>query len=358
VLYKLASMPQLTIFSLIGVIVLSLLYGFVRRAWWRRWGSSRGELSRAMPGDIYVHHASYSATLAITVDARPEDIWPWLVQMGYRRGGLYSYDWLDRLFGYLDRPSAEDILPEFQRLNVGDEIPMGRASGFPVQAITLHRSLVLAGVGDDFAWVWQFGLYPVDDGRTRLISRNAVRVPTTIGAWLLMRAIEPAAFVMTRKMLLGIKRRAEKARHVQRSSIAALWLFMMLVASGGVVVAQQTGRGNPSLVPDTMYGPDLYRFYCAPCHGLDGKGHGPVTASLKTMPSDLTLIAKRNGGVFPGDRVEAVVTHGLGADALQAHGTPEMPVWGPVFRSLDPSDARVQVRIANLVAYLDAIQAK
>jgi hypothetical protein len=62
--------------------------------------------------------------------------------------------------------------------------------------------------------------------------------------------------------------------------------------------------------------------------------------------------------VFPGDRVEAAVTNGLGADPLQAHGTPEMPVWGPVFRSLDPSDARVQVRIANLIAYLDAIQAK
>jgi hypothetical protein len=311
-----------------------------------------------MPGDIYVHRASYSATLAVTVGAPPEDIWPWLVQMGYRRGGLYSYDWLDRLFGYLDRPSAVAILPEFQRLKVGDEIPMGRGSGFPVQAITPRQSLVLAGAGDDFAWVWQFGLYPAHGGRTRLISRNAVRVPTTIGAWLFMRAIEPAAFVMTRKMLLGIKRRAEGRRHMRRSSIAALWLFLLLVTTGGVVLAQQTGRGNPPLVPDTMYGPDLYRFYCAPCHGRDGKGHGPVAASLKTMPSDLTQIAKRNGGVFPGDRVEAAVTNGLGADPLQAHGTPEMPVWGPVFRGLDPSDARVQVRIANLIAYLDAIQAK
>jgi hypothetical protein len=201
-----------------------------------------------MPGDVYVHHASYSATLAATVDARPEDVWPWLVQMGYRRGGLYSYDWLDRLFGYLDRPSAVAILPEFQRLNVGDEIPMGRGSGFPVQAITPRQSLVLAGAGVDFAWVWQFGLYPIDGGRTRLISRNAVRVPTTVGTWLFMRAIEPAAFVMTRKMLLGIKRRAEGGSRVRRSSIAALWLFLLLVTTGGVVLAQQTGRGNPPLV--------------------------------------------------------------------------------------------------------------
>jgi hypothetical protein len=115
---------------------------------WHRWGASQGELRRAMAGDIYVHHASYSATLAVTVDAPPEDIWRWLVQMGYRRGGLYSYDSLDRLFGYLDRPSAVAILPEFQRLHVGDEIPMDRDSGFPVQAITPGQSLVLAGVGD------------------------------------------------------------------------------------------------------------------------------------------------------------------------------------------------------------------
>ena len=351
-------MSQMTVFWLIGAIVVSLLYAFVLREWWRRWGATRGELTRVMPGDIYVHHASYSATLAVTVDAPPEGIWPWLVQMGYRRGGLYSYDWLDRLFGYLDQPSATVVLPEFQRLSVGDEIPMGRGSGFPVQAITPYRSLVLAGVGDGFSWVWQFGLYPIAGGRTRLISRNAVRVPKTISAWLFMRVIEPAAFVMTRKMLLGIKNRIEGGPHMRRSSVAAVWLFMLLVGTSGAVHAQQTGRGNPPLVPDTMYGPDLFKFYCAPCHGLDGKGHGPVAPVLKTAPSDLTQIAKRNGGVFPADRVEALVTNGLGADPLQAHGTPEMPVWGPVFRSLDPSDARVQVRMANLIAYFDAIQAK
>jgi hypothetical protein len=162
-----------------------------------------------MSGDVTIVGPTYSATLAATVDARQEDLWPWLVQMGYQRGGLYSYDWLDRLFGYLDRPSANSILPEFQHLDVGDEIPIGRGQGFPVMAIEPYRALVLGGKGDGFAWVWQFGLYPLDEKRTRLVSRSSACVPTTIGSWLFMRVIEPAAFLMTRRMLLGLKRRAE-----------------------------------------------------------------------------------------------------------------------------------------------------
>jgi hypothetical protein len=154
----------------------------------------------------------------VTVDARPEHIWPWLVQMGYQRGGLYSYDWLDRLFGFLDRPSANCILPQFQRLEVGDEIPVGRGGGFPVKAIEANRALVLGGEGDGhFAWVWQFGLYPLDKDRTRLVSRNSARVPKTVGSWLFMRVLEPAAFIMTRRMLIGLKRRAEDLGAHQRS---------------------------------------------------------------------------------------------------------------------------------------------
>ena len=99
-----------------------------------------------MPGDCVVTLPSYETTLGVTIDAAPAAIWPWLVQMGYRRGGLYSYDWLDRLFGYLDAPSAERILPEWQHLAVGDEIPIGRGGGFPVKAIEPFRSLVLGGI--------------------------------------------------------------------------------------------------------------------------------------------------------------------------------------------------------------------
>jgi len=115
---------------LIGVLALAALYWFPMRRWFAHWGTTASDLTRIMPGDASAIDPSYSATMAITIDAGPEHIWPWLVQMGYRRGGLYSYDWLDRLFGYLDRPSADSILPEFQRLAVGDEIPIGRGQDF------------------------------------------------------------------------------------------------------------------------------------------------------------------------------------------------------------------------------------
>jgi hypothetical protein len=150
--------------------------------------------------------------MAVIVDAPPEDIWPWLVQMGYQRGGLYSYDWLDRVFGFLDRPSATRILPEFQQLAVGDEIPLGQGPSWPVAVIEPCRALVLdmRNMGG-IDWVWQFGLYAVDERRTQLVSRSRVRA-RSVWTRLLTYAIEPAGFVMTRRMLLGLQQRAETRR--------------------------------------------------------------------------------------------------------------------------------------------------
>ena len=171
-----------------------------------------------MPGDRYVTLPSYETTLGVTINIAPSAIWPWLMQMGYRRGGLYSYDWLDRLFGYLDRPSAERILPEWQLLAVGDEIPIGRGGGFPVKAIEPFRSLVLGGHREDVEWSWELAVVPMGIGRTRLISRNRAWIPPRIHSWLMMLFIEPAAFLMTRKMLLGIKRRAEALAQGERKA--------------------------------------------------------------------------------------------------------------------------------------------
>ena len=184
--------------------------------WCRTWGATQAEITRTMLGDIQVTLPSYQATFGVTIDAAPAAIWPWLMQMGYRRGGLYSYDWLDRLFGYLDAPSAERILPQWQLLAVGDEIPIGRGGGFPVKAIEPYRSLVLGGFARDVEWSWEFELTPQTDRRTRLVSRNRVWMRRTLRSMLMMLAIEPAAFLMTRKMLLGIKRRAESLPTITR----------------------------------------------------------------------------------------------------------------------------------------------
>jgi hypothetical protein len=135
---------------------------------------------------------------------------------------------------------------------------------------------------------------------------------------------------------------------------------LILAAVFGVCVrgsAQQTIRESPRLAIDSLYGPDVFAFYCAPCHGRDGKGGGPVAIALNSHVPDLTMIARRNGGTFPKGRVENYVTN-RSVNPIPAHGTAEMPVWGPIFQSLDPSDARVKVRIANVVAYVESIQAK
>jgi hypothetical protein len=165
-----------------------------------------------MTGDTVITDPTHTATHAVVVDAPPDAIWPWLAQMGYKRGGLYSYDWLDRLFGFLDQPSANRVLPEFQELAVGDKILLGPREELTVKAVEPKRALVLSYDAHGMQWVWQFGLYPLDNRRTRLVTRGTERMPHTIGAALGMLVMEPAAFVMTRRMLLGLKRRAEALR--------------------------------------------------------------------------------------------------------------------------------------------------
>lgn len=115
-------------------------------------------------------------------------------------------------------------------------------------------------------------------------------------------------------------------------------------------------RTLPTVIP-SMYGRDLFDFYCATCHGRDGKGRGPAAAALKAEPADLTGISARNGGTFPRARVTALVT-GDSLVPMEAHGSKDMPVWGPIFRALSSDEAATRVRIANIVEYLESLQAK
>jgi len=178
------------------------------------WGATRAEVTGPLPGDDRVAEANYTSTRAITIDAPPAAVWPWLAQMGYRRGGLYSYDWLDRMFGYLDAPSAEEVLPEHQHLEVGDTIPLGRGPSWPVVGVDPERSLVLEPLTGVVTWA--FALTPVGADATRLVTRVRFRIDKTLKERVVMGAIDPAAFVMTRKMLLGIKRRAESLARRER----------------------------------------------------------------------------------------------------------------------------------------------
>jgi hypothetical protein len=173
------------------------------------WGARPKEVSREMPGDALIPDPDVLATRAITVNAPPSCIWPWLVQMGSGRGGAYTYDRIENLFG-LDMHSADEILPELQGLAVGDVLPMGRSGpGMRVEILRPERFLTFRL--EKGTWVWIFGLYP-ENGRTRLVSRNRISAP---GANTLERLfnrlfIEPGSLVMERKMLIGIKERAER----------------------------------------------------------------------------------------------------------------------------------------------------
>src|SRR5688572_15051913 len=129
-------------------------------------------------------------------------------------------------------------------------------------------------------------------------------------------------------------------------------LFATTAAAGEAQVVDVT----PTFVPPSMAGRDIFRYYCATCHGREARGNGPVAADLKTQPANLTKLAANNRGEFPVERVKVFITHGR--PGTPAHGSPDMPVWGPIFQSLDPSDTIAQARIDNLVAYLKSIQVK
>ena len=124
----------------------------------------------------------------------------------------------------------------------------------------------------------------------------------------------------------------------------------------GAVGQQSLRAATPSLVIQSVSGEDLFRFYCATCHGRDGKGDGPVASALNRRPSDLTTIAKRNGGEYPTDRIERFVAGDR--EATLAHGSAEMPVWGPIFQALDPRDKLNRIRIRNLATFIESIQTK
>lgn len=179
-------------------------YHFLVRPKLLRWGATDEEVQRDMAGDDLVDEPNYVSTRALTVDAPPEQVFPWLVQIGYRRGGLYSYDWLDQLFGYLDGPSSEEILPDFQNLTPGDVIPIGRIGGWLVRIVDAPRSFVVEPVPGKVSWA--FSLYSYEPGKTRLVTRVRARLAFS----LINIALDPAEFVMIRRMLLGIRERAEK----------------------------------------------------------------------------------------------------------------------------------------------------
>jgi hypothetical protein len=196
-------------------------YYLLFRPWERRWGATDEEMQRAHPGDEIIPGADIVEMRVVTVKATLAAIWPWLVQIGQGRAGYYSFDWLENLAG-AKMKNAEGINPDWQHLQVGDIIPVEPGGkGFKVYMLEPERALVLggrkgeAGILEVFtqrapAFSWAFILVPLDSERTRLISRFRIQSQPSLWNTLTDIFVVPLDFLMTRRMLLGLKKRAEK----------------------------------------------------------------------------------------------------------------------------------------------------
>lgn len=206
-------------------------YLFAVRPWHLRWGATDEELTEALPGDDVKPDAGVQVTHAVTIDAPPETVWQWLVQIGQDRGGFYSYDWIENLFGLQVYNTAE-IKPEWQELKAGDFVRSahkgwlgGRfdeTAGWYVVRIEKNRALVLRDEIEKGSWT--FVLKPVGESRTRLVVRVRGDEAQSFPKKLLHYGfLEPAHFIMERKMLLTLKKLAEEqeAPEAEKAGLAA-----------------------------------------------------------------------------------------------------------------------------------------
>ena len=194
-------------------------YAFLIRPWHLKWGATEAEVQEPLPGDDVVPNPTQEATHAITINAPVSDVWPWLVQIGQNKGGFYSYSLLENFVG-CDIHNAKRIVPEWQSLRAGDVLWLHpKAPPLPVLLVEPGRTIVIGGLaeelGDDLSentrgGTWAFVLKELDPSTTRLLVRIRWDRKGGLLDWLYnFGVLEPSHFVMERRMMLGIKHRAE-----------------------------------------------------------------------------------------------------------------------------------------------------
>ena len=188
---------------LIALSTSAVAYASLVRPWQLTWGATPAEVVRSLPSDGLVVAPTFNATRAITIAARPEQVWPWIVQMGLSRAGWYSYDLLDNL----GRASARRIIPELQHLQPGDIVPMSPdgTQGMTVHSMNAPHSMVWGEPGGT-TWAWQ--LDETDTGSTRLITRVRSRYQWVSPSIAFSALLEFGDIWMMRKMLLNLRQRA------------------------------------------------------------------------------------------------------------------------------------------------------
>ena len=197
-----------------AIVSTGAAYVLVARLWYLQWGATDQESRDRLPGDDLIASTDLTATRAIAIRAPVEEVWPWIVQLGQGRGGFYSYDGLENLVGCRIH-SAGTVVPEWQTLEVGDEVRLHPEVPLEVAVLEEGRALVLRGgvpMGNTpppYDFTWAFVLRGQPDGTTRLVVRERYAY-TQEWALLLVEPVEAISFVMSQKMLRGIRDRAER----------------------------------------------------------------------------------------------------------------------------------------------------
>ncbi len=194
---------------LLGVLLLTILLAILLTPWMDRWGTEVNERTQTLSGDDLLENPARVANRAVTINAPVEKIYPWILQMGADKSGMYSYTWLERTFG-CKMAKDETLHPEWHDLAEGDEMKMCAGDFAPppyLVARVLPNEGVIFGHKEGEKWVetWQFVLLPQADGSTRLTTRTSTNM--TRGFW---EVIRPMSFIMERKMLLTIKEISER----------------------------------------------------------------------------------------------------------------------------------------------------
>lgn len=225
------------IFKILCVIVLFSViifaYATIVNPWYSKWGATDYELKMSIPGDDIVSTPNYHYTQAISINASKAEVWQWLVQIGQARGGFYSFELLENMIG-CDIQNADRIMPQFQNLAVGDSIKLHpEAPGIPVVVVDSAKMIVSGGRSENQidASSWAFVLKELDINKTRLIARFRSSYSPGIGNILLQRIfVEPTSLFMQKKMLIGLKQRAEGTFHSSLQDHIQVILWMALFA--------------------------------------------------------------------------------------------------------------------------------
>jgi hypothetical protein len=232
-------------FSGTGILLLILMLGYLAvNPWLLRWDATNEEATRAMPGDL--DHIGW--TRGMTINATPEEIWPWLMQWGQGRGGWYSYDWLENLFGF-DIHTADRILPEYQDLQIGDPICMAR--GFCTSHVTvLEPNQWLSWQAKDESsnpvWTFTFGIFPLDASHTRLIIRESFRSDAVPPAAVFI--LEIPDVVMEQKALHTVRNRAEDIRESALVTPLEFLVWFAALVTGAIAGLLFVNRGEWKLL--------------------------------------------------------------------------------------------------------------